>query len=206
MKAIAEDPVSFFEDGGWSFLEPESDDGSDDDDEDSEDDEFRVSKTLAVSVILNKIDYIICYNVIISWQVSESEGSDADESEEDYSSEVSEESYSEEELDSDESSGKDWSDLEREAAEDDEGRDSDNQNNRRSMKKSRSSKHGSVQAYGHTVSYAYIENEQTLFAGPRLAKSITAATEERNTLTSESARAAARVSTSRPRRPGDRKP
>ncbi|TRY61376.1 hypothetical protein TCAL_08430 [Tigriopus californicus] len=93
MKTIVDDPEGFFESGGWSFLDPDSDGEEEDDEEDSEDEEFRMSGSASDEAF--------------------------DESEEDYSSEVSEESFSEEELDSDESSGKDWSDLEREAAEDD---------------------------------------------------------------------------------------
>ena len=38
MKTIVDDPEGFFESGGWSFLDPESD-GEDDDDDDSDEDE-----------------------------------------------------------------------------------------------------------------------------------------------------------------------
>lgn len=118
MKTIIDDPEGFYESGGWTFLDPESDDENVDDEEDSDDAEFKMSG-------------------------SASEG--GDESEEDYSSEVSEESFSEEGLDSDESSGKDWSDLEREAAEDDDESDGDRRRHksskqeRRDREKSRSS-------------------------------------------------------------------
>jgi len=94
MKTIVEDPEGFFDNGGWSFLDP--DDGEDTDDDDDDEDE--------------------------TFQASEESGSDYDESSEDEFSDDSnisdEENYSEE-LGSDESSGKDWSDLEAEAADDD---------------------------------------------------------------------------------------
>ena len=44
MKTIVDDPEGFFDGGGWSFLDPESDESGDDDDEDSEDDEFKVTE------------------------------------------------------------------------------------------------------------------------------------------------------------------
>lgn len=45
MKTITDDPEGFFESGGWSFLDPESDaEEDDDDDEDEEDEEFKVEK------------------------------------------------------------------------------------------------------------------------------------------------------------------
>jgi len=96
MKTIVEDPDGFFESGGWSFLDPESD-GEEDDDTDDEDENF---------------------------EGTDDEGSDFSESSDDFSEDSNlsdEENYSEE-LDSDESSGKDWSDLEAEAAESDENR------------------------------------------------------------------------------------
>ncbi|KAG8222217.1 hypothetical protein J437_LFUL001415 [Ladona fulva] len=92
MKTITEDAEGFFENGGWSFLDPESDDekaeGDDSDDESEGDDAY------------------------------EPEEFDTDESDSDSDySEYSESSgSSEEELNSSEESGKDWSDLEREAA------------------------------------------------------------------------------------------
>ncbi len=107
MKTIVEDPEGFFEEGGWNFLDPESgDEEEEDDDDDEEDEEFKVS------------------------------GSDAseefEESEDDYSSDedASDDEMSGE-LDSDESEGKDWSDLEREAAEDDDEDDDDRRGSKR---------------------------------------------------------------------------
>jgi len=89
MKTIVEDPEGFFEQGGWGFLEPESDAEMDDDDED-EDENFDPTDDESGQ--------------------SSSGSEDSDES--DWDEEESEES---EELDSDEESGKDWSDLEEEA-------------------------------------------------------------------------------------------
>ncbi|KAF6032508.1 dre4 [Bugula neritina] len=89
MKTIIDDPNGFFDQGGWNFLEPDSDAGSDGEDED-EDENFNPSE---------------------SGSGSESSGSEEDE-ESDWDEEDDDES---EELDSDEESGKDWSDLEEEA-------------------------------------------------------------------------------------------
>lgn len=114
MKTIVDDPEGFFEDGGWNFLDQEGGgDDDEDDDEDSEDDEFNASS-----------------------DVSEDE-SDSDD---DYSSEnISDDDVSGE-LDSDESEGKDWSDLEREAAEDDEI-DEDDPRRRHRLPDKKGSKH-----------------------------------------------------------------
>lgn len=91
MKTITDDPEGFFESGGWTFLDPESDDenNEEDVDEEEEDDPYEPTDI------------------------------DSEESEDDSEySEYSEDSGSEEEeLGSSEESGKDWSDLEREAEE-----------------------------------------------------------------------------------------
>lgn len=99
MKTITDDPEAFFETGGWTFLDPES--GSEgeraSDEEDSEEDEY------APSDVDDEED-----------DESESEYSEND------SSDLSEDSESGSEEGGDGSSdesGKDWSDLEREAAE-----------------------------------------------------------------------------------------
>ena len=42
MKTIVDDPEGFFESGGWSFLDPESDGEGDDDDDSEEDENFEV--------------------------------------------------------------------------------------------------------------------------------------------------------------------
>merc|ERR1712200_253070 len=105
MKTIVDDPGGFFESGGWSFLDPESD-GEGDDDDSEEDENFALSD-------------------------DEEEGSEVS-SEDDYSEDSNisnEEDYSEE-LDSDESSGKDWSDLEAEAAESDNNRSDEEERGR----------------------------------------------------------------------------
>ena len=96
MKTIVDDPDGFFESGGWNFLDPESDGEAEDDDDSDEDETFNVSGS--------------------GDDDSESEA----DSDEDFSddSNISDEEYSDE-MGSDESSGKDWSDLEAEAAEDD---------------------------------------------------------------------------------------
>jgi len=104
MKTITDDPEAFFETGGWTFLDPESDGeerGSGE--EDSEEDEYAPSDVEA-----------------------EEDESESDYSEED-SSNMSDdsESGSEEGGGSSDESGKDWSDLEREAAEADREGDID---------------------------------------------------------------------------------
>ncbi|KAL0117373.1 hypothetical protein PUN28_010305 [Cardiocondyla obscurior] len=95
MKTITDDPEGFFDSGGWTFLDPESDAENEevDDEEEEEDDAYEPS------------DF-------------ETEEESDDDSE---YSEASEDSDSEE-LGTSEESGKDWSDLEREAAEEDKER------------------------------------------------------------------------------------
>ncbi|NXN99356.1 SP16H protein, partial [Rhinopomastus cyanomelas] len=92
MKTIVDDPEGFFEQGGWSFLEPEGE-GSDaevgESESEMEDETFNPSED----------DY-------------EEEEEDSDE---DYSSEAEESDYSKESLGSEEESGKDWDELEEEA-------------------------------------------------------------------------------------------
>ncbi|XP_077975162.1 FACT complex subunit SPT16-like [Styela clava] len=95
LKTIVDDPEAFFDQGGWSFLEPESDEDAGDDSEEEE--EF------------------------VPEDGSEAEGSETDEdSDEDYSSEA-ESSFDEESLGSGEESGKDWDELEEEAKRADRG-------------------------------------------------------------------------------------
>ncbi|GAB0094238.1 FACT complex subunit spt16 [Sergentomyia squamirostris] len=96
MKTIVDDPDGFFENGGWTFLDPESDgeQGGGADSEESEEDEV--------------------------YEPTDAESEDESEEDSDYSEASEDDSdESEEELGSDEESGKDWSDLEREAAEED---------------------------------------------------------------------------------------
>ncbi|KAG5683886.1 hypothetical protein PVAND_013146 [Polypedilum vanderplanki] len=95
MKTITDDPVGFIENGGWTFLDPDSEgeDEGQNESEDEEDDAYEPTDS-------NDDDD----------EDSDSEYSEASEDEDDESSE---------DLGSDEESGKDWSDLEREAAEED---------------------------------------------------------------------------------------
>ncbi|KAJ2952572.1 hypothetical protein O0L34_g6895 [Tuta absoluta] len=94
MKTITDDIEGFFDNGGWSFLDPESDAENAAQSEDSEEEE----------------DY----------EPTDAESEEDSEDDSEYDSEASDASDasgdSEEE---DEESGKDWSDLEREAAEED---------------------------------------------------------------------------------------
>ncbi|KAH3774177.1 hypothetical protein DPMN_175551, partial [Dreissena polymorpha] len=92
MKTIVDDPEGFFDNGGWSFLDPESD-NEQEEESDEEDDEFNPSDEFEGSEEESSEDY--------------SEESDWEEEEED--------SDEEEELDSSEESGKDWDELEEEA-------------------------------------------------------------------------------------------
>jgi nucleosome binding factor SPN SPT16 subunit len=43
MKTITDDPEAFFEDGGWSFLDPESEAEGEEEETDEEDEEFKMS-------------------------------------------------------------------------------------------------------------------------------------------------------------------
>ena len=112
MKTIVDDPEAFFEDGGWNFLDGNDEDEAGEEEEDSEDEEFAIDEGSEEGSV---------------------EGSD---SEDDYSSDDISESE-DGELDSDESEGKDWSDLEREAAEDDEMSDDDRRGPSRPKHKSK---------------------------------------------------------------------
>lgn len=96
MKTIVDDPEGFFDNTGWSFLDPNSDAEAEDDDDDEEEDE--------------------------QYAPTDSEGSEGTESEDDseYSDSFDEEeddSISEQDLGTSEESGKDWSELEEEARE-----------------------------------------------------------------------------------------
>ncbi|XP_069044806.1 FACT complex subunit SPT16 [Lepisosteus oculatus] len=91
MKTIVDDPEGFFEQGGWSFLDPESEgSGAEQGDSESEieDETFNPS--------------------------AEEDEEEEEDSDEDYSSETEESDYSAS-LGSDEESGKDWDELEEEA-------------------------------------------------------------------------------------------
>lgn len=128
MKTIIDDPEGFFESGGWSFLDPESDAEQEaDDDDDEEDDQYNPT---------DEDDYD---------DESESDvtGSDVTDSESysgetiesykfvqhffDFSLDISENPFSfiseQEDLGSSEESGKDWDELEEEAARADREKD-----------------------------------------------------------------------------------
>ncbi|KAB7506147.1 FACT complex subunit spt16 [Armadillidium nasatum] len=100
MKTIVDDPDGFFDQGGWTFLDPESDEeAANQVDEDSEDDGAYAPSDEELGSEEESDDYS-----------GESEVSESDDE------------GTEEELGSSEESGKDWSDLEREAAEEDRER------------------------------------------------------------------------------------
>ncbi|OWR42080.1 FACT complex subunit spt16 isoform X2 [Danaus plexippus] len=98
MKTITDDIEGFFDNGGWSFLDPESDAENEeqhDDESEEEDDAYEPTD-------------------------AESEEESEDDSEYDSeASEMSDDSGDSDGGEEDEESGKDWSDLEREAAEED---------------------------------------------------------------------------------------
>lgn len=104
MKTITDDPEGFFESGGWTFLDPESDNEQEAQEEETEDEDDTFEPSDVESV-------------------SEESEEDSEYSEGD--TESDDDSASEEDLGSDEESGKDWSDLEREAAEEDRERNYD---------------------------------------------------------------------------------
>lgn len=101
MKTIVDDPEGFFDNGGWTFLDPESDGegAANDDTEDEEDDAYEPT--------------------------DDDEPEDSDDSEDYSEASEDDDSASDEDLGTDEESGKDWSDLEREAAEEDRNREKD---------------------------------------------------------------------------------
>uniref|UniRef100_A0A3P9D151 FACT complex subunit n=1 Tax=Maylandia zebra TaxID=106582 RepID=A0A3P9D151_9CICH len=90
MKTIVDDPEGFFEQGGWSFLDPESEGsgGEEDSESEMEDETFNPS--------------------------ADEEEEEEEDSDEDYSSETEDSDYSAS-LGSEEESGKDWDELEEEA-------------------------------------------------------------------------------------------
>lgn len=144
MKTITDDPEGFFEQGGWSFLDPES--GSEGEDEEAESEEDEVYEPTDL-----ESDF------------ESDEDSEYSEASEDVSGEDSDGKFvffyvklywiflhniflvSLAELGSDEESGKDWSDLEREAAEEDRNHEysgpEPKSNGKHHSKHSKSSKH-----------------------------------------------------------------
>nr|CAI5822103.1 unnamed protein product [Callosobruchus analis] len=125
MKTITDDPEGFFDSGGWTFLDPESDAEAEEEVESEEEDE--------------------------AYQPTDEdeEGSDWSEEDSEYSEGDTEDDDDDasEELGSDEESGKDWSDLEREAAEEDRkgetNRYDDDDAGRRGKGKDKGGKHSS---------------------------------------------------------------
>uniref|UniRef100_UPI00358DD996 FACT complex subunit SPT16-like n=1 Tax=Myxine glutinosa TaxID=7769 RepID=UPI00358DD996 len=97
MKTIIDDPEGFFEQGGWSFLNPDSEHGSGDD--------LGESESEVEDETYRPVD-----------EENVEEDCDEEDSDEDYSDEDDESDYvSEPSLESDEESGKDWDQLEEEA-------------------------------------------------------------------------------------------
>jgi len=98
MKTITDDPESFFDTGGWTFLDPQSDAEGDDEDSEEEDETFNVSADGSGEAGSDE-----------SSENSDSENSDWDEEDDE------EEESGSEDLGSSEESGKDWDELEAEA-------------------------------------------------------------------------------------------
>lgn len=147
MKTITDDPDGFFESGGWTFLDPESDTEAQVEDEEEEEDD--------------------AYEPTDSGSNIESED-DSEYSEGDTEGDTE----SEESLGTGEESGKDWSDLEREAEEEDrerrnfeddysrkdgkKGKDFNSRNDKHSKSSSISpSKHKSSRDSGHHKSKSH---------------------------------------------------
>ena len=127
LKTVVDDPMGFFEQGGWDFLK--QDDASDDDDDDDDEDETFDADTGGGSdggsgsgedsgVSNLKQEYYETLKLLKPLNI-------CSDSEEDYTDETEESSGSEEELGSSEESGKDWDELEAEAIRDEKqkGRD-----------------------------------------------------------------------------------
>uniref|UniRef100_A0AAY4BU75 FACT complex subunit n=1 Tax=Denticeps clupeoides TaxID=299321 RepID=A0AAY4BU75_9TELE len=114
MKTIVDDPEGFFEQGGWSFLDPESEGSAAEEDSESEmeDETFNPS--------------------------ADEEEEEEEDSDEDYSSETEDSEYSAS-LGSDEESGKDWDELEEEARKADRESHYEDEENSRKRKGGRSS-------------------------------------------------------------------
>lgn len=132
MKTITDDPEGFFESGGWTFLDPESDveDAAKDEDSEDEDDPYEPTDLESAS----------------EYSEEDSEYSEGD---------TESDGDSEEELGSEEESGKDWSDLEREAAEEDRERNNkyeDDFDKKKVSSKHSSSRHSSNNK--HSSSYS----------------------------------------------------
>ncbi|XP_039489324.1 FACT complex subunit spt16 isoform X2 [Drosophila santomea] len=97
MKTITDDPEGFFDQGGWTFLDPESGSEGENETAESEEDE--------------------------AYNPTDAESDEESDEDSEYSEASEDSEESDEDLGSDEESGKDWSDLEREAAEEDRNHD-----------------------------------------------------------------------------------
>ncbi|XP_017060007.1 FACT complex subunit spt16 isoform X2 [Drosophila ficusphila] len=97
MKTITDDPEGFFDQGGWTFLDPESGSEGENETAESEEDE--------------------------AYNPTDAETDEESDEDSEYSEASEDSEESDEDLGSDEESGKDWSDLEREAAEEDRNHD-----------------------------------------------------------------------------------
>lgn len=63
MKTIIDDAEGFFEQGGWTFLDPESDDEEGSEEEEEEDEPYEVSNycyRVVISIILNILLFNFC--------------------------------------------------------------------------------------------------------------------------------------------------
>lgn len=123
MKTIVDDPEGFFDNGGWTFLDPESDGegAANSETEDEEDDAYEPTDDDDPEESDDSEDYS---------EASEDDDSASDEGGIELVLIIEESWYRElviffSDLGSEEESGKDWSDLEREAAEEDRNRDKD---------------------------------------------------------------------------------
>ncbi|BHF81773.1 FACT complex subunit SPT16 [Sparganum proliferum] len=121
MKTIVDNPEDFLEQNGWSFLSPDDDDEGDEDDVDSQEEDENYEPSVASSA-----------------SDGEGSGSASDEDDEDEDWEAEEDSSSEGSLDSDESEGKNWDQLEEEALREDRKLDARETDDKPSTKRRRS--------------------------------------------------------------------
>ncbi|VDI07180.1 Hypothetical predicted protein [Mytilus galloprovincialis] len=130
MKTITDDPDGFFDSGGWSFLDPESDAEADDGDDSEEDEHYEPSDD----------------------DDSAEESSDYSE-ESDWEGEEEDSEEGEDDLGSSEESGKDWDELEEEARRAD--LDAENPYAEAAPSRHVSSKHGHKSSHHHSSSSSH---------------------------------------------------
>lgn len=128
MKTITDDPEGFFDSGGWTFLEPESDNEGDED-EDSEEDSYAPSDDV---------------------ESGDDESSEEDSEESNWEDE-NDSGSEDEDLGSSEESGKDWDELEEEARKADKQKEIDEEESRRHT--SHSGKHRSSSSHHRSSSH-----------------------------------------------------